>query len=639
MSSRVRLLAKHGARHDIRRAMGAYDFNFDLPAGETYVPSSDRCRALQALLPKEPFALAPVVTDRAAWARWADDPFGRQILATAREYAAAPFPDYTDAAYLDCLAREDVTHINIVLPLLRKRQVAFLLAEAIYDQGEFLGVIGSDTRQLATIRTWIHPGNDLKKLNYDLKTVEPDLGVVHFAENLALIDFILGPRLPADLRALIRSEVDRRVLAPLRQRIESGRDIYWWIAVKHNWNAVCLSCCAHTAAALLPSAADRAWWLALAESLVKNFRDGFADDGVCTEGVGYWSYGFMHYISLSELLRYGTGNAIDLLDEPKMRRVARFPERVELQAGVFPSFADCVLNPQPLTWARLWLDNRQGTSEHATIAAPPGTDPFGGMNLQFADEPLLWMFRTHHPRQPLRPALAPELRTWFENSALLVCRPGPATSRQLSATLLGGHNGVNHNHNDLGSFTVVLDGRTLILDPGAEVYSFRTFSEKRYDSQLLNSYGHPVPRVAGKLQEAGPEWRARVISKEFTADTDRMVLDLRTAYNVPSLRKLEREFIYDRRGAGSVTVIDRVEFSTPAAYESALITTGQVARTGSKLTLTDGPATLAVEVTLEDGTLEIGTDTINQPPHPTRLALRCAGEVKSATLRTVIRPA
>ena len=59
---------------------------------------------------------------------------------------------------------------------------------------------------------------------------------------------VAQPRLPADVRALIRSEVDRRVLQPKRRRIEAGRDIYWWINVKHNWNAVCLSCCAHAAA-------------------------------------------------------------------------------------------------------------------------------------------------------------------------------------------------------------------------------------------------------------------------------------------------------------------------------------------------------------------------------------------------------
>jgi hypothetical protein len=619
--------------------MGAYDFNFDVPPGETYAPNPDRVRALEALLPKEPFAFAPPVTDRAAWSRWQNDPFGQQVLKTARELAAAPYPDYTDAAYLDCLAREDVTHINTVMPLVRKRQVAFLLAEAIYDQGEFIAPIGADARELAKLRTWIHPGNDLKKLNYDLKTVESDLGAVHSADTFALTDFVLGPRLPADLRALFREETNRRIFAPLRQRLESGRDLYWWINVKHNWNSVCLASVAEAAAALLPSAADRAWWLAFAEALVKNFRDGFNDDGVCTEGVGYWTYGFMHYVLLGELLRLGTAGTIDLLDEPKMLRVALFPDRAEIQPKVFPTFSDCALDVQPVFWLRRWLDNRLGTVSHAVEPAASGTDPFATMGLGVAAEPFLWMFRTHDPRRPRRSTLAPALRNWFDASALLICRPAPTTRRRLSATLLGGNNGVNHNHNDLGTFTVVLDGRTLVVDPGAEVYSFRTFSTHRYDSNLLNSYGHPVPRVAGRLQEAGAEYHARVVSKEFTDDTDRVVLDLRPGYDVPTLRKLEREFLYDRRDDGSVTVTDRVEFIEPAAFESALITLGQVAIDGARVKLTDGPATLVAEVTVDGAGLEISMDKIDQPPHPKRIALRCRGDVRQATVRTVLRPA
>ncbi len=619
--------------------MGAYDFNFDLPPGLSYAPAAGRVAALQALMPREPFSYAPVVTDRAAWGRWQADPFGQRILQQARELAAQPFPDYTDAAYLACLAQEDVTHINQVMPLTRKRQVCFFMAEAIYDQGEFLQVIGDDARRLAGLRTWIHPGNDLKRLNYDLKTVEPDLGVMHFAANLAQTDFVLGPRLPADLRALIRSETNRRVFQPLRQRLETGRDLYWWIDVKHNWNSVCLACCAEAAAALQPEPRDRAWWLAFAESLVRNFRDGFNDDGVCTEGVGYWSYGFMHYLALAELLRLATGGVLDLLDEPKMARVARFPDQVELQPKVFPSFADCALDVQPLLWARLWRANRRGPPEQAVVPAPADADPFPGMGLQMASEALLWMFRTNDPRHPQRVDLPPDLRSWFDASSLLICRPAPATTRRLSASFLGGHNGTNHNHNDLGTFTVVLDGRTLVLDPGPETYSFRTFSTHRYDSPLLNSYGHPVPRVAGRLQEAGPEWRTRVLAKEFTADTDRVVFDLRLAYDVPALRRLEREFLFDRRGAGSVTITDQVEFATPSAFESALITLGKVAINGSQVRLSDGAAVLAVEVSVEGAALAISTDTIDQPPHPTRLALRCQGDVRQATIRVVLRPA
>ena len=617
--------------------MGAYDFNFDLSADETFVPNPEQVRALQALMPREPFALAPKVEDRAAWGRWQEDPFGRRLLAAARELAAQPFPEYNNTTWLASLEQQSVTQINAALTLARKRQMVFLLAEAVFDQGEFLGLIDTDAQAISRLNTWTHPGNDLKRLNYDRKTEEPDLVTVHFSETLALTDYILGSRLPAPLRALIREQTQRRLFQPLRQRIETGRDLYWWIIVKHNWSSVCLFCTAHAAVALLPDPAERAWWLAFAQANVINFRDSFTDDGFCTEGVSYWGYGFGHYIFMSELLRCATGNAVDLLAEPKMARAARFPLRTEIQPGVYPAFADCILDACPPLWARLWPDNRLGTPPLPVEPVPAGVDPLA--DLGFGVEALLWMFRTRAPREPVQPVTPPALRNWFEQSALLICRPAPATTRRLSATFLGGNNGVNHNHNDLGTFTVVLDGRSLVLDPGLETYSYRTFSEKRYDSQLLNSYGHPVPRVAGRLQEAGAEYRTRVLAKEFTADTDRMVLDLRGAYNVPTLRKLEREFLFDRRGAGSLTITDRVEFSEPSAFESALISLGQATIEGSRIRLDDGKAALSAEVSCEGAALEFSTDTINQPPHPTRVALRCQGEVRTAVIRTVLRPA
>ncbi len=616
--------------------MGAYDFNFDVPAGETFAPNPDHVAALARLLPAAPFALAPVVTDRTAWDRWRDTDFGRRALKVARELAAQPFPNYTDAVYLETLAKRDIGPIGAGLAGTRHRQAAFLLAEAIHDSGEFLAVIMSDARQLATLRTWIHPHEDRNNRNYNRTLVETDLGVMHFAENLALTHFILGPRLPADFKALLLSELNARVFVPLRQRIETGRELTWWLGIKHNWLAVCLTGAAQAAVAILPDASDRAWWLAFAESQIAGFRESFTDDGCCTEGVGYWSYGVMHFIMLSEVFRRGTGNVIDLLDEPKWRRIALFPEHAEIEPGMFPGFADSGLNGKPTAWVQLWLDNRTGTPPPGL--EPAGVDALAPMGLHLASEPLLWMFRTRDPLHPVRHPPRPAIRNWFEGSTLLICRPGPRTTRRFSATILGGNNGVNHNHNDLGTFTVVLDGRTLILDPGPEAYTFRTFSERRYDSQLLNSYGHPVPRVAGCLQAFGSDWRTRVLAKEFSDDTDRLVLDLRGAYDVPSLQRLTREFLYDRRGAGSLTITDRVEFGAPAAFESALITLGKFTWDGATLRLDDGHAAVTAEVSCEGAALEFVNDTLNQPPHPTRIALRCAGEIRAATIRVTLRP-
>ena len=389
--------------------------------------------------------------------------------------------------------------------------------------------------------------------------------------------------------------------------------------------------------AILPDATDRAWWLAFAQSQVTAFRESFTEDGSCSEGVGYWSYGFSNFILLSEIIRRGTGNAIDLLDEPKWRRVALFPEHAEIEPGVFPGFADSGLGGRPNPWVPLWLDNRLGTSAPGLV--PAGVDAIAHLGLGLASESLLWMFRTRDPLHPVRHVPHASVRHWFAGAQLLVCRPGPATTRRFSATIMGGNNGVNHNHNDLGTFTVVLDGRTLILDPGPEAYTFRTFSERRYESQLLNSYGHTVPRVAGSLQAFGADWRTRVLAKEFTDDTDRLVLDLRNAYDVPSLQRLTREFLYDRRGAGSLTITDHVEFGASAAFESVLITLGKFTREGTILRIADDHAALTGEVSCDGGALEFVTDTINQPPHPTRIALRCAGDVRAATIQLTLRPA
>jgi hypothetical protein len=617
--------------------MGAYDFNFDVPPGERYQPSPERVAAWEQIMPDDNFALAPRADDRAAWARWQDDPLGQDLLAAARQFVVDGFPDYTNATYIDCLDTEDVTKINTVLPLVRRRQIVFLMAEAIYDEGEFIDSIANDFDRLVQVDSWVHPNNDLERRNISRETYEIDLVTAHYTASLAQIVYVLGDRLPSELAERIRAELNLRAFEPLRRRLETGVDVYWWVDVTHNWNPVCLSCMMKGAAALLP-APERAWWFAAGEMLVKNFRESFNNDGFCTEGVAYWGYGVAHYIIISEIFRLATGGTVDLLDEPKASRIMLFPERSEIEPGLFPTFADCRIGTKPLFWARHWLDNRQTTSPRNSAPLPGAPDPFADMNNGSIAYLALWMFHTIEPRQPRATLRPPALRNWFEDSSLMIARPGPATGRRFSATFLGGNNGVNHNHNDLGTFTVCIDGKALIVDPGMETYSFRTFSVHRYDSQLLNSYGHPVPRVAGRLQEVGPEWHTKVVETDFTAEVDRVVLNLKRAYDVPTLRRLDREFVYDRRGDGSLTITDHVEFSKPEDFESALISFGSCEIDGRHLHIQDGETALQAEVKVEGADLIYDRDTINQPPHPIRIGLRCAQPITAAKIQVVFTP-
>ena len=118
-------------------------------------------------------------------------------------------------------------------------------------------------------------------------------------------------------------------------------------------------------------------------------------------------------------------------------------------------------------------------------------------------------------------------------------------------------------------------------DLGNSAYTLDTFGPKRFDSPLRNSFGHPVPRVDGKLQSGGAEAFATVLGNSFSDAEDRVVYDLRTAYRtVTNLTALTRTFRY-LRAEGRVVVTDRVTFDGKGTFETALTTTGTVTDLGN----------------------------------------------------------
>ena len=67
----------------------------------------------------------------------------------------------------------------------------------------------------------------------------------------------------------------------------------------------------------------------------------------------------------------------------------------------------------------------------------------------------------------------------------------------------GGHNGENHNHNDVGSFMLYHGATPVLLDPGCGVYTANTFNEHRYEIWTMQSDWHNLPKVNGVSQHVG----------------------------------------------------------------------------------------------------------------------------------------
>lgn len=623
------------------------DQNIDLPDGESLIPAPEKVKAMHALLGNAPCHVGRPASDREAWDPWRNEPVARYWAEEEQRLSEAGISRVTNELLARSQEEDSRAAYNEVFGPGRRWLVSMVLHECFQAEGRFLGAIMDEIAHLATLATWVHPAHDSDGRNYKGETVEIDLGSGQTALLLASIDFLLGDRLSDATRALIRAEVERRIFEPFRERIETGKDVYWWVTCDHNWNTVCVNCVLGCALWLKEDRMERAWYLALADDLIEYSNRGFSSSGFYTEGLSYWSYGFGNYIAISELVREATGGRTDWLKPPLQNRMARYGLRMELQDGLFPTFADSHLDWQPLNWVTHWMNNRIDAHRDPVRTMSVPIDPFDDPVRQTVTSILLNLFHTvGGPAYRMDYPLG--LREWFEDVQFLICRPARGSGSRLAASFMGGHNGVNHNHNDLGTFTVAMGGRYLVCDPGYEIYTNRTFSADRYLGRLLNSFGHPVPVVAGALQSPGEgehrpgfgsDYRSEVLAVAFSEAEDRVVMDLSRAYRVDELRRLQRTFRYIRSEIGAVEVTDEVVFTRPAAFETALITFADwcLAPDGS-LVIGDADGAVRVTVETEAGALDFAHEVIRESSAPTRLSWRLTQPVAQATVRLVIRP-
>ncbi len=157
---------------------------------------------------------------------------------------------------------------------------------------------------------------------------------------------------------------------------------------------------------------------------------------------------------------------------------------------------------------------------------------------------------------------------------------------------------------------------------------------------MLNSYGHPVPVVAGKLQSPGAQARGEVLATECTDAVDRLVLSLKSCYDVPELEQLERRF-ENRRAEGVMVIEDRVKFSTPQSFGTALITLERAQRQApDRLLVYDAQRALAVTVEAEGGAWEYALEEIENAgrAQPRRLGITFTAPVREARVRFTVRP-
>ena len=597
---------------------------------------AQRVQQIVSLLPEKPRGLGEPLTDRTHWA-------GRPIPEIAEQYRTTPLPEQPDELYREFTLNGNRTRWQDVAFHRRGRLAPLVWAECVENKGRYLPAIEALIRALCAERTWVMPAHDAKLTNFHGESVDIDLASSALGWNLATTEWLLGEALSASVRQLLQERVAHFILEPYHDMICGRRPPNHWLTVKNNWNAVCLAGVTGTGLALIESRSERAEYIAAAQQYSQYFLDSFTPDGYCSEGLGYWNYGFGHFVLLSETVRQATGGALNLLSQPKANAPALFGLRILADDNACPAFADCQVSVRPAANTMFYLNRTlQLGDPQWDQPNTPGSDSnmFLGRHLF---EWVLYGFPNAATEQT--PAATRgserELRTFFSDAGVLIVRTESMALGKLTAAMKGGHNAEHHNHNDVGSYTVFLNGRTPLLDPGAEEYTARTFSNRRYESMLLSSFGHPVPVAAGQLQQTGPQARASVLAADFTPQQDTLWLDIKAAYPVPELDTLERTFIYDRSGRCSLTVQDTVRYITPQTFETALIARCDWQKMDdARLIAADEGQAVEVEIAVEGGPWELDATQIEEDAQvqPVRLAVRLCKPVIAATVTITIKP-
>ena len=421
--------------------------------------------------------------------------------------------------------------------------------------------------------TWVRAAHEDRSI---------DLGSSKLATTFAEILHVLGDRLEDEVKTRLKSEIDRRIF----QNFWNPNHLDAWKTVRMNWNHVCNGAVIRTA---LFEIEDPSLLAHMTHAAIQNLTyalDGFSDDGGCEEGPGYWGFGFGHYLYVAHALHQRTNGELDIMQDPKIERICRYPLAANIAGRYRSTFADS---------GHGYIPSRVAITVNEFLDIPELYDlcPLhkdGTLQLSMEDHSLCHDFAIYGGQKAPKKQ---DNRDYLLKDLGQVKIRGKKGRKQVTVMAIAGHNGVPHNHNDIGSFILHQAGKLHLVDPGGPKYRKATFGPNRYDIVYCNSYGHSVPVIEGRLQKEGERYHGKLLTTNLNTRGDKQIkIDMTRAYPPGTVKQLIRTFTleYD---TNRLLLEDSYTFAKkPESIEEAFVTfesatlekKGRAVRIGAKST-------------------------------------------------------
>lgn len=485
---------------------------------------------------------------------------------------------------------------------MRRAQLARALVEFIMGDQTMLAPIQNLLWAICEETSWVIPAHEEQGPDYwDIDppivrttpfgahtslTREPDSIDLFAAETggiLAETVHVLGDDLTPEVRRRVQQEVQRHIFKPY---LAYGRS-HWWYKGALNWNGVCNGSIGLAFLRLEKDLQTLAEALAMVlEGFEAYIATGFEADGGSIEGVGYWNYGLMYYVTVAELLNEISGGEFDLLGSQRMKDIAQYPVGMALKPPMYLNFGDAPDTVNLAAGIAQRIAERTGVSELRALVGnntKPDEQYYSIAKLPIMMRHLVWWDGKDTDLPPLRDYYMPTVGV-----AKIV---GKAQGKAVALAVTAGHTDGHHSHVDIGSFVYHLDGESLIPDAGRGKYCKSYFRQQRYENIFNNAYTHNVPRIGGQMQQPGPEFGGQqqfygtIVERGEDAGKKFVVVDFHTAYDIPNLTAARRTLTLDTK-TGEATVHDSFAFAgDPMPVEEAFVTWDEVTVEGDTVTI------------------------------------------------------
>lgn len=502
---------------------------------------------------------APALADKTAWQ--IDANTQAYLLEKANHCLAQPWPELDQASYGLFSTTGDRATFEAPYFERRRMLLTLALAEAVENAGRYLDTIEQGVALVCAEPGWQLPAHNSHVRDGDV-AAQPDpsrpvvdLFAAETGALLATLAQLLREVLSPASVVLIDQNVKARLLDPYLH------SKFWWMGLDGgmmiNWTPWCTQNVLIAAFARPLASTLRRDILERAAHSLDAFWVEYGDDGACPEGAYYYGHATLSLFTCMQVINQVSGGAVQpVLGSAKFRNIAEYILYPHVADNSYANFGDCA--------ARMAAPDARLYTLAAAIDSPElqhysASDQFrlGSDQVQINLYNHLQALFLDRSSDKASMANVDSREGYLPSTGLFVAR-----DKHFYVAANAGNNGVDHNHNDLGSVIVYLDGQPLLIDVGVETYTAKTFSAERYDIWTMQSSYHNVAEFGGVMQAAGADYSVTEQRVHFDKKEARLHMQLAGAYPAQALLQSYRRSLCLERGR-RLLIEDQFESNTP----------------------------------------------------------------------------